>query len=81
MSHDDEEIIKILKVHARALKIFEDQAREMILEVRNQKRFVKHMLRNIRQTTVHEEKKEETSDSPELPSNVLPFTAKPDQEN
>ena len=85
MNYDEEEVIKILKIQARALKNIEGFAREMAVEINNQKKFIKQLLSNIKQARAHEEtpeeKNEELLESPELPSNVLPFAVEREQED
>ena len=89
MNYDEEEVIKILKIQARALKNIEGFAREMAVEINNQKKFIKQLLSNIKQARAHEEapeeapeeKNEELFESPELPSNVLPFAVERKQED
>jgi len=78
---DDKDIMRLLKIQARALKNIEDVARALVAEVNSQKNFIRRMLADIRQAEEHEEENEVPLESSELPSNVLPFAVERDQED
>ena len=77
MKLTEEEIMKLLKIQATTLMKLDRLAKAIVVEIADQKQFLKRMFVNIDQTSAHEEK-EEGSEVQELPSNVLPFPADDD---
>lgn len=71
MSYSDKDLIHLLRIQAKTLQTVCDIIDNAKEEIYNQRLFIARMYEQIKK--VSEEEKEETSETKELPSNVLQF--------
>ena len=69
MKYNEEEIIKLIKIHDAAMKKISNRVKLLLIEVNSHREFLRTLLINIKQP-----RKKELSVPTELPNNVLFFS-------